>query len=103
MKNIILFFVVLCCISCVNGKEKKTSKNGKFSIENSNNRSLGPVHEYKDENGMVWSKDNIWRNTGNSAQDDEDDSYKKGYDDGLKDGKRAGYNQGYEEGVNEDR
>jgi len=114
MKKIVLCsLIAFICFSCGNDKKKKQSTEGNYSVEDLK-PSFDPVHEYRDKDGNVWSKNNIWAPRENESlkekikrerinSNDEDDAYKKGYDDGLKVGKRAGYDEGYEEGVNENR
>lgn len=115
MKKLLLFLVGVIAvffISCGNDRKKDAAK-GNYSVEDLK-PSFDPVHQYKDKDGTVWSKDNIWgvpreneslkdkRFQNRDYSNDEDDAYKKGYEDGMEEGKREGYNEGYEEGSKEE-
>lgn len=109
MKKIILYcLIAFICISCGSDKKRKKSTNGVYSVEDMK-PSFEPVHQYKDKDGNVWSKDNIWAPRENESlkekikseqvySNDEDDAYKKGYKDGMEQGKQEGYERGYEQG-----
>lgn len=110
MKRILLLFVgfiAVFFISCGNDRKKDAAK-GNYSVEDLK-PSFDPVHQYKDKDGNVWSKDNIWApceheslkekvKRARSYSNDEDDAYKKGYEDGMEEGEKKGYDTGYDTG-----
>lgn len=108
MKNVLILLSIFC-ISCGNEKQKDVEK-GHYSLEKRKDY-FDPVHYYKDRDGNIWSKDNIWgvpreNESINDAKfrrkhssSDGEDAYQRGYEKG----KRDGYEEGYEEGSSEEQ
>lgn len=114
MKRILLLLVGVIAvffISCGNDRKKDAAK-GNYSVEDLK-PSFDPVHQYKDKDGNIWSKDNIWGvpRENESINDpkfqrkhrssDSEDAYQKGYEDGMEEGEKNGYDRGYEDGSKE--
>lgn len=111
MKKLLLLlvgFIAVFFISCGNDRKKNAAK-GNYSVEDLK-PSFDPVHQYKDKDGNVWSKDNIWGvpRENESINDpkfqrkhrssDSEDAYQKGYEDGMEEGEKKGYDRGYDTG-----